>query len=336
MREIPKAILAVKQSLSINPSHVPSWHLLALLLSSQKDHEKALSICAVGLKESVWDLGQMDDVSSSDMDGEEYLALCITQAVLHDQVHGPEAALEHQGALFSLYSRVFSTDLSSMGESLYDIQSIRRRNHSNTELASTPAVTGRPRAGSTVSARSRNGGGPDIGLAPNGGYTNSGNLGKNCYSFFFATVMRPSMLMITSAFSDDPDVPRHNYAPSIASSTGSTHSRFRRIPPPPTVHGAVSHTPLTRSALGLPPSVQRPTTKAVMRTARANKVLVTLWLLSASTFRRLGKTADALRAIEEAERVDASNPDVWYQVRFDPTCGIVPNAMILQNTSSIL
>lgn len=183
MREIPKAILAVKQSLSINPSHVPSWHLLALLLSSQKDHEKALSICAVGLKESVWDLGQMDDISSSDLDGEEYLALCITQAVLHDQVHGPEAALEHHGALFSLYSKVFSTDLSSMGESLYDTQTIRRRNQSNTNLTSSSTVTGRPRAGSTVS--SRNGGGPDIGLVPNGGYMNNSSLGKDCSTCLF-------------------------------------------------------------------------------------------------------------------------------------------------------
>lgn len=51
-----------------------------------------------------------------------------------------------------------------------------------------------------------------------------------------------------------------------------------------------------------------------MRTARANKALVTLWLMSASAFRRLGRMEDALKAIEEAERVDASNPDVWYQV----------------------
>lgn len=67
-----------------------------------------------------------------------------------------------------------------------------------------------------------------------------------------------------------------------------------------------------------------------MRTTRANKVQVTLWLLSASTFRRLGKMADALRAIEEAERVDASNPDVWYQVRTDPTRGIVPESYDLR------
>jgi len=28
----------------------------------------------------------------------------------------------------------------------------------------------------------------------------------------------------------------------------------------------------------------------------------------------LDRTEEALKAIEEAERIDASNPDVWYQV----------------------
>jgi len=76
-------------------------------------------------------------------------------------------------------------------------------------------------------------------------------------------------------------------------------------------------TPLGRSLLSLPPAVRRPTGHSVVRTARANKVLVTLWLMSASAFRRLGRMDDAMKAIEEAERVDASNPEVWYQVMTD-------------------
>jgi hypothetical protein len=178
MREIPKAILATKQSLSINPSHVPSWHLLVLLLSSQKDHEKALSICSAGLRESVWDQGQTDDASTSGLDGEEYMALRITQATLHDKVHGPESALEHQGALFSLYSRVFATDPSTMSESLYAVQPIRRQSQSQTEIAPTPVVTGRPRANSSLSVKSRNGDRSDLVSSSNGSYLNASTLGK--------------------------------------------------------------------------------------------------------------------------------------------------------------
>jgi hypothetical protein len=189
MREIAKAILTVKQSISLNSSHIPSWHLLALLLSSQKDYERALSICAVGLKESEWDLAQTDGFSASQLDGEDYLALRVTQAVLQDQVHGPEAGLEHEEALFSLYTRVFAPDPTSMGESLYDIQSVRRRDLSDNDLVSSaPGVvnggtTGRPRSGSILSSRSRNGGGSDIGSTI--GPSASNTLGENHFLLFF-------------------------------------------------------------------------------------------------------------------------------------------------------
>ncbi|KAI7823554.1 hypothetical protein BC939DRAFT_451343 [Gamsiella multidivaricata] len=306
MREIPKAILAVKQSLSINPSHIPSWHLLALLLSSQKDYRRALDICAVGLKESEWDLAQTDGFSASQADGEEYLSLRITQAVLQDHVHGPESALQPQELLFGLYTKVFAAEPGSMGESLYDIQNIRRRNQSDVDIASGPAVTGRARAGSILSSRSRNGVTSDIAPVPNGVYSNS------------------------------LDVPKPNYASSIASSVGSTNSKNRRIPPPAAAAAAAAgvaapgNTSLIRSVLSLPIMVQqRATTKSVMRTARSNKVLVTLWLLSASTFRRLGKMEDASKSIEEAERVDASNPEVWYQL------GLLYAAQGDQETASV-
>ncbi|KAF9101372.1 hypothetical protein BGX27_011502 [Mortierella sp. AM989] len=275
MREVPKAILAVKESLGINPSHIPSWHLLALLLSSQKDYERALNICAVGLRESEWDNPLTDGFSASQIDGEDYLAFRVTQTVLYDQVNGPESALELQEALFGLYNKVFAAEPGSVGESLYDIQSIRR---SDSDIVPGSTVVGRPRASSILSVRSRNGTGSDFSQIHSGTQTSL-------------------------------DVPKANYASSI-SSIGSTGSKSRRHPTPVTSNQA--H--LARSALSLPPTVQRLTTKIVSRTARANKALVDLWLLSASTFRRIGRTEDAMKSIEEAERVDSSNPDVWYQL----------------------
>ncbi|KAF9127699.1 hypothetical protein BGW39_005682 [Mortierella sp. 14UC] len=289
MREIAKAILTVKQSISLNSSHIPSWHLLALLLSAQKDYERALSICAVGLKESEWDLAQTDAFSASQLDGEDYVALRITQAILQDQVHGPEAGLEHEEALFSLYTRVFAPEPSSMGESLYDIQNVRRRDQSDYELTSSATgvanggAGGRPRSGSILSVRSRNGGGSDVGST----------IGPNTNTL---------------------EVPKANYASSITSSIGSSPNKNRRIPPPAAAAAGANSGTMGRSLLSLPPPVNRPTTKSVMRTARANKVLLTLWLMSASAFRRLGRMEDAQKAVEEAERVDAADPDVWYQL----------------------
>ncbi|KAG0374285.1 hypothetical protein BGX24_010588 [Mortierella sp. AD032] len=287
-----KAVESLENAIKVAPGAFDSQYLLALQYAEMREIAKAiltraLSICAVGLKESEWDLPQTDAFSASQLDGEDYLAFRITQAILQDQVHGPEAGLEHEEALFSLYTRVFAPEPSSMGESLYDIQNIRRRDQSDYELASSASgvanggATGRPRSGSILSARSRNGGGSDVGST----------IGPNTNTL---------------------EVPKANYASSITSSIGSS-PKNRRILPPAAAAGANSGT-LGRSLLSLPPPVHRPTTKSVMRTARANKVLVTLWLMSASAFRRLARMEDAQKAVEEAERVDASDPDVWYQL----------------------
>ncbi|KAG0074580.1 hypothetical protein BGZ90_010635 [Linnemannia elongata] len=296
MRDVPKAIVSVKQSLAFNSAHIPSWHLLVLLLSAQKDYERALSICAVGLKESDWDLPQTDGFSASQSDGEDYLALRITQAALIEQVNGAEAALEPQEALFVLYTKVFAPEPSSLGESLYDIQNIRRRDQSDVEINTGSTVVGRPRAGSILSVRSKSGA-SDIGQGLSA--SNGSNL----------------------------DIPKANYASSITS-IGSSGSKKRNKLIPAAAASSGSAT-LTKSLLSAPVAVQRPTTKSVQRTSRANKVLATLWLLSASAFRRLDRMEEALRAIEEAENIDASNPDVWYNL------GLLYAAQGDQETASV-
>lgn len=43
-------------------------------------------------------------------------------------------------------------------------------------------------------------------------------------------------------------------------------------------------------------------------------MLSNLWLMSAATFRRLGKIEQAKGAIQEAEVADEGNPAVWVQV----------------------
>ncbi|KAF8933122.1 hypothetical protein BGZ47_011022 [Haplosporangium gracile] len=296
VRDIPKAIVSVKQSLGLNSAHIPSWHLLVLLLSAQKDYERALSICAVGLKESDWDLPQTDGFSASQLDGEDYLALRITQAALIEQVNGAEAALEPQEALFVLYTKIFAPEPSSLGESLYDIQNIRRRDQSDVEINTGSTVVGRPRAGSILSVRSKSGA-SDVGQGLSA--SNGSNL----------------------------DIPKANYASSITS-IGSSGSK-KRGKLIPAAAAASGNTTLPKSLLSAPVVVQRPTTKSIQRTSRANKVLATLWLLSASAFRRLDRMEESLRAIEEAEHIDASNPDVWYNL------GLLYAAQGDQETASV-
>jgi tetratricopeptide (TPR) repeat protein len=50
--------------------------------------------------------------------------------------------------------------------------------------------------------------------------------------------------------------------------------------------------------------------------AKENRLLSDLWLMSAATFRRLGKIEQAKGAIQEGEVKDEDNPGVWVQVNF--------------------
>ncbi|KAJ3506279.1 hypothetical protein NLJ89_g6955 [Agrocybe chaxingu] len=50
------------------------------------------------------------------------------------------------------------------------------------------------------------------------------------------------------------------------------------------------------------------------RSSRENRLLSDLWLMSAATFRRLGKIEQAKGSIQEAEVKDENNPNVWVQL----------------------
>ena len=53
---------------------------------------------------------------------------------------------------------------------------------------------------------------------------------------------------------------------------------------------------------------------SVATNARATKLLVDLWLMSAASYRRAGKLQDARGAIAEAEKLNPDDADVWVQV----------------------
>ncbi|KAF8066830.1 hypothetical protein FPV67DRAFT_1768536 [Lyophyllum atratum] len=57
-----------------------------------------------------------------------------------------------------------------------------------------------------------------------------------------------------------------------------------------------------------------PLGKRNTRSARTNRLIADLWLMSAATFRRLGKIEQAKGSIQEAEVRDEGNPGVWVQL----------------------
>ncbi|KAG5220153.1 cargo-transport protein [Salix suchowensis] len=94
----------------------------------------------------------------------------------------------------------------------------------------------------------------------------------------------------------------------------SIHSRKRLSS---IIHSHDSHS-FTESPPPLPPpplpSNSEQTRKLNSRTKKDNRLLSDLWLMSAATFRRLGKIEQAKGSIQEAEVRDEDNPNVWVQL----------------------
>ena len=93
---------------------------------------------------------------------------------------------------------------------------------------------------------------------------------------------------------------------SIIHSVDRTPTDSPPPPPPPSL-------PPT-TATSAQQQLQQQYKSRTQRTAKENKLLSDLWLMSAATFRRLSKLDQAKGAIQEAEVRDENNPGVWVQV----------------------
>ncbi|WWD22427.1 hypothetical protein CI109_106918 [Kwoniella shandongensis] len=95
---------------------------------------------------------------------------------------------------------------------------------------------------------------------------------------------------------------------------------------PTAVHSHFRNAPSSHTVLPPPPQTSP---EDHGRTPAESRILSNLWLMSAATFRRWGKSEQCLVAIEEAEVLDPENADVWVQLGLyhaQPTSGPNPHA----------
>ncbi|CAG8786520.1 112_t:CDS:2, partial [Acaulospora morrowiae] len=176
-----------------------------------KDIKGALKACEVGVNESDWETADSSvDYSTLTAigidDGEEFLAFKLTQNILQELAYGTDA-IQNTDKLFTLYTKIFPDyGTSSPIDSIYDtsnpptstIASVSKVNMSTTSFRSISSVTEKK----------------------DGNINSEGSI---------------SGLFIGSK--DTLDVPKANYAPSIASSRNSASSR---LSPTPTIAGLSS------------------------------------------------------------------------------------------------
>jgi tetratricopeptide (TPR) repeat protein len=104
-RNLERSISSLSQALHLDKSHIPSIHLLTLVLTSLKDYEKALQTCHT-LK--------FDGIDNLDVeDAEALMEMQLSYLRIVEVISGRELALEVQKGVFKLYNRLFGPVLSS-------------------------------------------------------------------------------------------------------------------------------------------------------------------------------------------------------------------------------
>ncbi|KAH7932952.1 hypothetical protein HPB49_005251 [Dermacentor silvarum] len=96
VRQLNKAVSHAKRALELNPEHVHTLHLLALLLSAQKQHGEALQLINATLEEYP-----------------NYLNLMYTKAHLEDYCLGPEEALLTSKQMLLQWKTFYESELKS-------------------------------------------------------------------------------------------------------------------------------------------------------------------------------------------------------------------------------
>ncbi|CAN7994920.1 unnamed protein product, partial [Ixodes hexagonus] len=96
VRQLSNAVQHAKRALELNPEHLPSLHLLALLLSAQKQHAEALQLITATLEEYP-----------------DCLNLLYTKAHLEDYCLGPEEALLTSKQMLLQWKAYYEAELKS-------------------------------------------------------------------------------------------------------------------------------------------------------------------------------------------------------------------------------
>ncbi|KAG0194864.1 hypothetical protein DFQ28_002939 [Apophysomyces sp. BC1034] len=381
MRDIGQALQSITRALQANPSHLPSWHLLTLVCScpAQNDIRQALKTCEMGLQEVRGEVsdsqtnysGYGSKQSIGNEEAEQQILLQITQTMLLDAIHGPDAALQSQEGLFASYGRLAVPDASTsttntVGETVHGeamkngmIISGSFGNLSELQLAeqrrrgrsASSSAMGSERTDQTPMSASRshdnvhNTASTSI-LADKAARSLASVNGNGTLSERAAT---PAMTMSgASEKIETPVAPKQHHGLHLFSSR-SSNRRARKeaaaaaaaaaetatlsegdLPngnsPGSTDLRATSYigvsmasfqsaTPSmtsTRSIFQPNTTSTRPTARSRLRRQRFQRIMSNLWLLSATSFLKLGKLDEALKAIEEAENVEwTTSARVW-------------------------
>lgn len=112
VRDILQSMQMITKSIQYNPNYLPSWHLLSLLCTCpiKDNYKKALKTCDLALSE-VSEQTMKDGWVDYSEEVAHKISLQMTQTLLVDRLHGPEASLASQEALFQTFGKIVVPEL---------------------------------------------------------------------------------------------------------------------------------------------------------------------------------------------------------------------------------
>ncbi|CEI87832.1 hypothetical protein RMCBS344292_02240 [Rhizopus microsporus] len=327
MHDIGQAIQSITHALQTNPSHLPSWHLLTLIVSCpiQGDFKQALKTCEIGLQQ----VELKDDYDEA----EQFILFQMTHTWLLYALNGPEAALTSSGTLFSSYGKIAVVPEASQSSgqemiisgsfgNLSDLQGqkknrgrssssattatgILKENGSRSHDLSTASIrTGRARSASNLASKAPSLG-PSTGLLS---VPDNGSTGSKHHHGLHLFGSRSTSHKPKGTESPQGSVNGNMSAQSLSampydSKANNSVSSFQSVAP----------SVMSGQSILQPSYIpMKPTKRAILRKQRSERILSDLWLLTAQQFIKLGKLDEARKAVGEAERVDwTHNPMVW-------------------------
>lgn len=297
LREIPQATRSARRAIELEPADIQSWHLLTLLVSASKDYKAAFKLAEVAL-----------DEAEEDDEADAQAAVTAPPALLNggadsNVLNGLAPVAQNNTetkdpASFVVRSQLISVDFPP---------SAKERAEAILQLMITQNALEEAVAGTEVAIESQ----------------------RDTFQFFHKKINHyfPSG---TSRSGPPPtaqtNAPQKQGSQSGLGLSGSATGRpsaIQRAQSGGVVNGgsAVAAVVPPASVTGLSAAAVSGAQGATPEESRRNfhlsreiRLLVRLWLMSAATFRRAGKTDEARLAVQEAEKVNPGHPDLWVQL----------------------
>lgn len=305
--DVNSAIRSARKAVELEPANVEYWHLLCLLVSAQKDFRGALRIAEEGLAEAEDDdeadqtggnkeallngtngsaversagsrilLLSVDYPPRGTERAESILRLMMTHNALEEIVEGGQAAMEGQREIFEFFHRRISTNVKAQGSRLRTVSAGLNGASTQKESNNVGSVAGSPRnPTSTVLGGSQQ---PHSRFHSLTGMGQSGSL--------------------------------HHLLPHLHLSLHGHGGKEEDGSPSVGVPALAKDDELDEQAK----TASIGQTRGLLHDKQQTALLSSLWLMSAATFRRNGKLSECRVAIQEAERVDPGEAEVWLQL----------------------